>query len=564
MNKNGSLTTVDRETVRRDGEDLINKLRTLSGKEALERILNHEKPLELVRGLSSEDFFWLIKKVGEEDCLPLLQLAAAEQWQYLLDLEIWRKDRLDFQQAASWLGRLEEADPQRLVKWLTTEEERLSSFFLFKNIQVIIREQDEAFDLPPGFFSVDGVFYVRPLNPKNRAVVERLVRVLAEEDFSRYQALLLGLSGTIPAETEEEMYRLRNVRLAEHGFLPREEAVSLYAPLEPDALKVGTASGGGGPAAEEDSDNSVPVAPLAFIEAKEILKEATSRITAPELIDRIRLEFAGLCNQLISADGLVVDDLETLVETCRKVAGYLNLSLEEVSGKDVRAAERLVMDNPLSQLFRVGFGLALRVKWDVERWAKGSWHRSKGLEPSFWGERWGGVFAGLLGRTPRFYVGPGEEAFKEFETLSELESARRVFGFVQAIDGLLERLEAARSIDLEALLREETSFHPLLFNFWAGRVLGLDAPVAAISLEDARAFFQKIRAGEDGPPYAMAGWEKVFFRDLLSFVDDLEEDEGRALEAALGEVWSHFRSEYEWVPTDQLDPRYSRLLLIRP
>ena len=33
----------------------------------------------------------------------------------------------------------------------------------------------------------------------------------------------MGLSGVAPAEVEEEMYRRRNVRLSEDGFLPYEE-----------------------------------------------------------------------------------------------------------------------------------------------------------------------------------------------------------------------------------------------------------------------------------------------------------------------------------------------------
>jgi len=101
----------------------------------------------------------------------------------------------------------------------------------------VVREGDEVLDLPNEFFTVDGVFYIRVAETRYRDTIEDMIKRMALEDSSRYQALLLGLAGVLPAETEEELYRLRNVRLAEHGFLPFEEAISVYSPLEPEALR---------------------------------------------------------------------------------------------------------------------------------------------------------------------------------------------------------------------------------------------------------------------------------------------------------------------------------------
>ncbi|PQP33594.1 hypothetical protein C6A37_12120, partial [Desulfobacteraceae bacterium SEEP-SAG9] len=56
-------------------------------------------------------------------------------------------------------------------------------------------------------------------------------------DHSIYQNVLLESSSIIPAELEEEAYRLRNVRLGEKGFLPFDEAISIYQPLSPDDLE---------------------------------------------------------------------------------------------------------------------------------------------------------------------------------------------------------------------------------------------------------------------------------------------------------------------------------------
>jgi len=113
--------TIAGKHVLTNGGSLVADLRSLSGKEILGWILERENPREIVQRLSTVDFFWLIKKIGEEDCVPVLELASVEQWQHLLDLEIWRKDRLYVEQTSLWLQRLCQADPTRLARWLFSE-----------------------------------------------------------------------------------------------------------------------------------------------------------------------------------------------------------------------------------------------------------------------------------------------------------------------------------------------------------------------------------------------------------------------------------------------------------
>ncbi|MBP1742859.1 MAG: putative cytosolic protein [Deltaproteobacteria bacterium] len=101
----------------------VREIISLSGSVALSRILALEKPEEFVRNMAHVDLYWVIKKVGEEDALPILQMASSEQWGFLLDLELWKKDRLDVRQASDWMGRLLQADPDRLVRWLSSDGE---------------------------------------------------------------------------------------------------------------------------------------------------------------------------------------------------------------------------------------------------------------------------------------------------------------------------------------------------------------------------------------------------------------------------------------------------------
>ncbi len=195
----------------------LRDLVSLPGSQIVNRILDAEHPGDFIQKLPCEDFFWLVKKVGEEDSLALLQLASVDQWEYLLDLEIWEKDRLNISHTSHWMGLLQQANCRQLVRWLFSEGEYLAYYHFFRTLEVVvISDKDEVFNIPDGLFSLDGVFYMRVFDPQYRQTMENIIRVMADEDLTRYQALLLGLAGVLPAEVEEEMYRLRNVRLAEH------------------------------------------------------------------------------------------------------------------------------------------------------------------------------------------------------------------------------------------------------------------------------------------------------------------------------------------------------------
>ncbi len=226
---NGDLVSASRE--------IVAGLLPLSGSEALNKILDHDNPVQLVRNMTKVDLFWLIKKIGENDSLPLLKLASLDQWQYILDMELWNRDRIDLWETFEWLDRLQKADPDRLARWLFSEDGNLQAYFYFsKALEVIIKE-DDNFEPPEGFITFDNLFYIRIRDKDHEEGIEQILRTMANENYNLYQALLLGLAGVIPAEVEEEMYRIRSVRLAEDGYLPFEEAISVYTHQKADLLK---------------------------------------------------------------------------------------------------------------------------------------------------------------------------------------------------------------------------------------------------------------------------------------------------------------------------------------
>ena len=560
-----TLDTLDQESLFRLQRALLPTLHSLSGREILDQIMDNDNPRQLVQHLANQDFFWLIKRIGEEDCLPLLELASEDQWQYLLDLELWRRDRLNLEQSSRWLARLQEADSRRLVRWLCREGQILAYYHLFKSIQVEIRDHDAVYDIREDFFTVDGVYYVKVLDKEHREATENILRTMAEEDAGRYQALLLGLVGVLPAEVEEEMYRLRNVRLGEQGFLPYEEALSIYSPLKPKALTLEEPDEKGNAFFDEQIRALAPISPLYHAAGQNLLTEVAEKTSDVLFLDRIRLEFAGVCNQILSADGISANEFDALVKVCRKAAGYLNVALESVCGTDVSLAEKIMRGNYLASIFRVGFGLALELKWEAERWLKESWFYNRGMDFTFWGDDWGETLAGILSRKPGLYTGLklGEE-YKDFERLSELKTCRQLLHRLKLLDKVLEQLAEHCPLEEKVFQNPRLTFHPLLFNIWARKILKMQPSFSGVSLEEAKKFFRLLRTGEKKPPFRMAGFKKIFIGDFMLFFEDLDQKHKGRLKNILSVIWREFCEEYERVSVDELDERFMKFLWIMP
>ncbi len=533
-----------------------------SGSQLIESILNAEDPRAVVHSLSPQDFYWIIKKVGEEDSLALLELGRHEQWQHVMDLELWERDRLDLDQAFKWLSCLHRAHPPSLARWLFTKAQHLAYLFFYKSIDVEIRPGDEAYELPDGFFTFDGVFYVRAKDPEQQQTLYEILRAMADVDYELYQSFLTTLSGVLPAELEEEMFRLRGVRLAEVGFLPFDEAMEIYSGLPLNAISPEEK----GEVVELDQDEEeiraiVPVTPLYQTPQDNMLMKVASKATDRVFLERLQLEFAGLCNQILSADGLRVEDFEVLVETCKRAAAYLNLALTELAGQDLSIAERVVRNHSLLRIFRVGFGLALKVKWEAERWIKESWFLEQGLDFSFWGDKWGGILASILEARPRYFVIETGQS-KDFEHPQELRDAWETSAHVRVLDSLLRGIAARHRLDPEMLKGPEALFHPLLLNLWAVSLLGLEPQIRPLTLDEARRFLEGLREGEKAPPYSMDQGGEAFVEFFITQAGDGAEKE--TLSAALATIWDEFRDEYANVEAGDLDPRYSKFVLIKP
>ncbi|NVM21111.1 MAG: hypothetical protein HWN68_04965 [Desulfobacterales bacterium] len=531
-------------------------LMSLPGKKALDVILESPTPVTLVQSLAAEDLFWLVHDIGPVDALPVLSLASNDQWQYLLDLELWKKDRLGIDSVNRWLDLLLKADAERFLIWGLREHRELIELNLFKSIEVRIKEEDESpSDFDEGYFTLDGLFFIRIKREEYDQIIRDFLRRLASHDINKFHQVLAELAGVLPAELEEHMYRLRNVRLAEKGFLPFEEAVGIYQYLNPQSLMQ---------EAEaqkvirvQQPTEPVPVSTSLLIRDQDLFYISLRRVEDGRILERLQAEFAAMCNQIISADGFVVRDKENLAAVVGKACGYLSIGLQKLAGGDDRKAAGLVQRFPLSRVFRVGYGAAMELRWDTEKWLRESWFAGQDFDTGFWEDDWGGILEGLLKRRPLFYTGFSEgEPYREFKTLEEITHCRKALDEIMGIDRLLSLVFAQSTIAPRVQAYQPVTYKNLLMTCWAQRHLGLPEEGRPLAVDELRAFFNNLW-GKGARPYLVDTRMKQAFLDWLQMRSDQPAAEilgrvGKTFDRIFGEL----EREYGSVSSKDLDPRY--------
>lgn len=555
--------TPKKETVAANRE-IVSKLAPLSGSEALNMVLDYENPGELVKSMTKVDLFWLIKKVGEDDSFPLLSLASTEQWQYMMDMETWDRDTLDMPGTFQWLNRLQKADPERLPQFLYSEDGSLLSHLFFSKIIDLKIKDDDDFVPPEGYITFDNLYYIKILAGEQSQDIEVILKNMALRDHNRFQALIMGIQGSIPSEIEEEMYRLKSVRLAEEGYLPFEEAAAVYAHLKSDSLKKDSSEYILNIPEDDNTRALVPITPFITTRENDLFAMATSGIDDFLVLDRLRLEFGGLCNQILSADRIKFESVDDLIAVCRKAGGYINIGLEKLSEGNIKIAEEFIKNHPLLILFRAGFSQALELNWHAKKWLESSWFAQKGLDPDFWGNNAGGTLKGVLLDKPLYYSEQKEkDPFRDFHSLDEIIKTKTILDRMALLDMLIQNIIIESDCQDPDIAGETgITIYSLLITFWIKGIIGLPDNFQPLMLGDAKFAFERLRKLEDSTPFRMSFHKKPFIDFFKSFTILEKHYDSEFIEETLSQLWNEFVEEYAMIETSDLDPKYSKYVLI--
>ncbi len=555
------------------------KILELPTEEAIDYIMEAKYPAAIVHSFPEQDLHIFIHETGINDSLPLLALASKKQLEYILDTEIWDRDRIAIRPTTAWIAIFLQADTTRMVEWFMSEKAEFIEFFLQNNIEVKIREHDQdPTDFGESYVTFDDTFYVKILEVGHdnasdiykkyrKELLQSLIRKFAELDYSRFREILLETMSMIPAEYEEEEFRMKNVRLAEKGSLPFDEAIGVYQHVSRQNLRK---SGKTDTSHQTDTASRfmVPQYHSNMLVEDSLFSRALKNILSQEALMQIETDFASLCNQIISADLQVIHSRDELGEIVKKACGYLNIGIETIIADKAEStdaisgsmASEIIQDFSLVRVFRAGYSRAVDLKVRAEKWNRESWSESVGLPLNFWGEEWLGVLGGLLIKKPKFYDNYKTGVlYRDFISSIEIEESEKILDSIIAFDRIFSLMEIQSDL---FPAKELLSYKNLMLTLWVRAFLDLPAEPVHVPVKEFVTFFAALWAGTEQPGKISMVMKDSFLTYLSGATGLTGSEITRIMGHTIENLFSEIEDEYGGVAVEDVRAGYFQLFLL--
>lgn len=481
--------------------------------QALNLILDQKQPEILVRSFNPEDLHVLIKEIGVEDALPVVQMATDAQWEYMLDVESWDKDRLNMPAVSQWLRYLYLADPDRFVKQALGENLELVEVYLQQNLDVIIRDPDEDLsDLPHDYFTLDDTFYVRiksdsaEFPPDSMGDLDRtqflreFLNRLADEDYAKYQGMLQESRALLTSEVEEELYRIKTGRLEDKGIPSFEESLAIYAMVKQDHLA---------PRHKPETNFTIspPLLPSTLAQAIPVYDGSLALPTLPEDFE---MEFATLANSILVADQIKVNEREDMNKAVVKAMGYLRIAYETLKQTNEKLTPVNMMNRyQVGQLFSFGFSRALKLKWQAQAWLKESYIVQNKLGIKFYDEKGMGVLSGLFLKRPLYFDDFSQGSlYREFAALDDINATQDSLAEIMAMDALLKQTGIQIPVEIQEDDHYPLTWKNLLLTLWVRHELNYENNLDPLSTGALQDFWPQIFDGNQLQKSAKPNFKK--------------------------------------------------------
>ena len=537
------------------------------GKDRLHTLFLSEQSDQLVRLLPELEVFLLVKEIGERDSLELIALTTPEQFQYLLDLDLWKRDQLDPEKILHWVEILLETGEKKVTQFIHSATPEFITLLLkkFLHVATLEGEELEMRDNIP-LFTLDQYYFIDFKGKKTREVFEPFIKIFYRTDEEGYRRLMESLICELESELEETGYRLRNGRLNDYGFPDFEESLEIYRFVNPDSLIAGEKSS---PIRSQgEIEKGRPTFYLTFQSEGSFFSSILSHIEDPQEQDRLEQEIAALSNKSIVVEAIDLSNVAAMERAVKKVYHYLNLGLQYLcKGEKIKAIE-ILRSLPIQKLFQCGVSTTLLLKRKAESLLKKDWFEGNQENLAFLDPPHREKFEGVLKKRPSLNRDGGSEDFKDVQDLKEMEV------FLESIEVIVnflgEQLNAyprsLKELDLRGCHPEDWREIPLSTIFLtalANQILNRTFKFEAIERDSFENLFSHLFNRDDQGKGVMKMEIRDGLRDWLSS-NELNENKRQHLIAFQDFCLDLFEEEYGRIPPgEEIDPRFIKGLLLR-
>ncbi|MBN1880979.1 MAG: hypothetical protein JW885_02290 [Deltaproteobacteria bacterium] len=382
--------------------------------------------IQLLKKLSPQELYLTIKESWSDDAALLMEMISPDKLTYLLDMDIWKRDRIDLDRFLEWLQLISEGGERPLIRQLFSLDPPLLVLFFKGVIEVTSRnlDQDPLEMSDGGWTSFDDSYYFKPRS--DEIDLDMIVTVLTrffELEPSYYHVIMEGVKGEFPSPLEEEAYDYRSARMTMIGFPEFYEAREILLYEDPEKISREMKNGIEKIIYlnENQEDELPPHYWLIPRSGEGILEDLLVEADGLEGDRPILWELSYLIHKLVAAGGVDLSDTDEIMSSARMARDYINIGLEYADCTAMDEGRRLLREVYLQQLFRLGYCVTLDV---VRRMSSLVKRLGQRIDPSLWGGTARAVIDGLTGVRPYYYVGLTEsgEDFRNFSTMADIRT----------------------------------------------------------------------------------------------------------------------------------------------
>jgi hypothetical protein len=401
------------------------------GRQKIDLLLEAPDPQALIRALPPEELYFALLEAGSDDAAEVIALASPEQFRTFIDLAAWPKsdEGPRPQEIVRWLRLSREGnsrDVDRFREQLAGLDRELLALLIRREVKVHeLTEDVQPSPENPGLahYTPDRRFLLEFQNQQTFEAMRQIFEDLYAEDAYVAGNMLESARWEVPTELEENARHWRDARLRDLGVPTFEEALSFYARpasrVEPVPPSSSTAL-------------TVPGRPL--------LDEALAKLNDEEL-EQAEESIAYAANSALVANRTPMGDSDEVREQLLSARGTLSLGLELLSGGDPEKASRVLVEQPVREIFQTAMGEVYRLQTRARQIAKRA-RLPEAQSVTLIDEPLESALQALLVPRPKLHE-PGKRRPRTFASRADLELAAKLLDQAEGLLALLHQLGLA-------------------------------------------------------------------------------------------------------------------------
>jgi hypothetical protein len=336
----------------------------------LSELIEDKKAKDKVQAVEPLKMYRALMSAGASDSLEVLELLSSEQVTRILDYDSWREGKLVPKKAFQWLALYADISKKALYTRFNDLEEEYQISLLSRYLKVFEPEEFEELsdEEQDALYSFPGnaIYYqILSEDPAIEKFIVELLEAIMTENMEYALSLVAHASYLPPNESEMMITQFRNARNEEDGFIPYDEAMTAFIPVNISTLTEKWSK------FIPENEGLIDYKSKSNQFLMDVLAEGAQNSWSASEKEQISQSYIYLTNQLASLVGVDPGDLNELKKILEQTYSLTGFSLQVLSKGDVELASKILLKEYPKMIFRFAISMTNELRKDVlENWTE--------------------------------------------------------------------------------------------------------------------------------------------------------------------------------------------------